>query len=71
MLNPMHRPMVGRPVGNKLTVRTRPAIGRKCSFCDVNLATYRAYDLAATDVLVDRVEGLIRETGQTGISFCG
>src|SRR6202042_1869075 len=38
-------------------------------FCDVNLDYISRYDLATTDVLVDRIESLIRETGQTGFHF--
>jgi radical SAM superfamily enzyme YgiQ (UPF0313 family) len=67
MLNPMHR-LWSDGRWNKLTV-AHGCYWKKCSFCDVNLDYISRYDLAATDVLVERVENLIRETGQTGFHF--
>jgi radical SAM superfamily enzyme YgiQ (UPF0313 family) len=67
MLNPMHR-LWSDGRWNKLTV-AHGCYWKKCSFCDVNLDYISRYDLASTDVLVDRIEGLIRETGQTGFHF--
>jgi len=67
MLNPMHR-LWSDGRWNRLTV-AHGCYWKKCSFCDVNLDYISRYDLASTDVLVDRVEGLIRETGQTGFHF--
>jgi radical SAM superfamily enzyme YgiQ (UPF0313 family) len=67
MLNPMHR-LWSDGRWNKLTV-AHGCYWKKCSFCDVNLDYISRYDLATTDVLIDRVEGLIRETGQTGFHF--
>ncbi|MEJ1961687.1 MAG: radical SAM protein [Gammaproteobacteria bacterium] len=67
MLNPMHR-LWSDGRWNKLTV-AHGCYWKKCSFCDVNLDYISRYDLAATDVLIDRVEALARETGQTGFHF--
>jgi radical SAM superfamily enzyme YgiQ (UPF0313 family) len=67
MLNPMHR-LWSDGRWNKLTV-AHGCYWKKCSFCDVNLDYISRYDLAATDVLIDRIESLIGETGQTGFHF--
>jgi radical SAM superfamily enzyme YgiQ (UPF0313 family) len=67
MLNPMHR-LWSDGRWNKLTV-AHGCYWKKCSFCDVNLDYISRYDLATTDVLLDRIESLIRETGQTGFHF--
>ena len=67
MLNPMHR-LWSDGHWNKLTV-AHGCYWKKCSFCDVNLDYISRYDLAATDVLIDRIESLVRETGQTGFHF--
>jgi hypothetical protein len=67
MLNPMHR-LWSDGRWNKLTV-AHGCYWKKCSFCDVNLDYISRYDLAVTDVLVDRIESLIDETGQTGFHF--
>jgi radical SAM superfamily enzyme YgiQ (UPF0313 family) len=67
MLNPMHR-LWSDGRWNKLTV-AHGCYWKKCSFCDVNLDYISRYDLASTDVLIERIESLIRETGQTGFHF--
>jgi radical SAM superfamily enzyme YgiQ (UPF0313 family) len=67
MLNPMHR-LWSDGRWNKLTV-AHGCYWKKCSFCDVNLDYISRYDLATTDVLIDRMEALIRDTGQTGFHF--
>ena len=67
MLNPMHR-LWSDGRWNKLTV-AHGCYWKKCSFCDVNLDYISRYDLAATDVLVGRIEALVHETGQTGFHF--
>jgi radical SAM superfamily enzyme YgiQ (UPF0313 family) len=67
MLNPMHR-LWSDGRWNKLTV-AHGCYWKKCSFCDVNLDYISRYDLASTDVLIDRIEALIHETGQTGFHF--
>lgn len=67
MLNPMHR-LWSDGRWNKLTV-AHGCYWKKCSFCDVNLDYISRYDLALTEVLVERIESLIGETGQTGFHF--
>ncbi len=67
MLNPMHR-LWSDGRWNKLTV-AHGCYWKQCSFCDVSLDYISRYDLAATDVLIDRIESLIDETGQTGFHF--
>jgi hypothetical protein len=67
LLNPMHR-LWSDGRWNKLTV-AHGCYWKKCSFCDVSLDYISRYDLASTDVLIDRIESLIRETGQTGFHF--
>jgi radical SAM superfamily enzyme YgiQ (UPF0313 family) len=64
MLNPMHR-LWSDGRWNKLTV-AHGCYWRKCTFCDITLDYIRRYDGAPADVLVDRVEALVRETGVTG-----
>ncbi|TDO98055.1 B12-binding domain-containing radical SAM protein [Marinomonas balearica] len=67
MLNPMHRIWSdGR--WNKLTI-AHGCYWRKCSFCDVSLDYIDRYDAAGADILIDRIEQLIEETGQTGFHF--
>lgn len=67
MLNPMHR-LWSDGRWNKLTV-AHGCYWKKCSFCDVNLDYISRYELATTDVLINRIESLVRETGQTGFHF--
>jgi radical SAM superfamily enzyme YgiQ (UPF0313 family) len=67
MLNPMHR-LWSDGRWNKLTV-AHGCYWKKCSFCDVDLDYISRYDLASTEVLIDRIESLMRETGQTGFHF--
>lgn len=67
MLNPMHRLWAdGR--WNKLTV-ARGCYWKKCTFCDVSLDYIARYESVAADVTVDRIEALVRETGETGFHF--
>jgi radical SAM superfamily enzyme YgiQ (UPF0313 family) len=53
---------------NKLTV-AHGCYWKKCSFCDVSLDYISRYDTAAAQVLADRIETIVRETGQTGFHF--
>ena len=64
MLNPMHR-LWSDGRWNKLTV-AHGCYWKKCSFCDVTLDYIGRYEPAAADLLVDRIEAMIAETGQTG-----
>ncbi len=67
MLNPMHRLWAdGR--WNKLTI-AHGCYWKKCTFCDITLDYIGRYDLASADLLVDRIEAIIAETGQTGFHF--
>ncbi|WP_137935901.1 radical SAM protein [Chitinivorax sp. B] len=67
MLNPMHR-LWSDGRWNKLTV-AHGCYWKKCSFCDVTLDYISRYEAASASVLVDRIEAIIAETGQTGFHF--
>ena len=67
MLNPMHR-LWSDGRWNKLTV-AHGCYWKKCSFCDVSLDYISRYDLATATVLADRIEAVVKETGQTGFHF--
>ena len=64
MLNPMHR-LWSDGRWNKLTV-AHGCYWKKCSFCDVSLDYISRYDAATATTLVDRIEAIVEETGQTG-----
>src|SRR5690606_24382070 len=67
MLNP--RPRLwsdGR--WNKLTV-AHGCYWKKCSFCDVSLDYIGRYEGASAQVLADRIDAIVAETGQTGFHF--
>jgi radical SAM superfamily enzyme YgiQ (UPF0313 family) len=67
MLNPMHR-LWSDARWNKLTV-AHGCYWKKCSFCDVSLDYISRYEALAAATLVDRIEAIIAETGQTGFHF--
>ena len=67
MLNPMHR-LWSDGRWNKLTV-AHGCYWKKCSFCDVSLDYISRYDAASAETLVDRIEAIVKETGQTGFHF--
>ena len=67
MLNPMHR-LWSDARWNKLTV-AHGCYWKKCSFCDVSLDYISRYDAVNATILVDRIEAIIEETGQTGFHF--
>lgn len=67
MLNPMHR-LWSDGRWNKLTV-AHGCYWKKCSFCDVSLDYISRYDAASAQTLVDRIEAIVRETGNTGFHF--
>jgi len=67
MANPMHR-LWSDGRWNKLTV-AHGCYWKKCTFCDVSLDYISRYDVASADVLVDRIESLVAETGTTGFHF--
>ena len=67
MLNPMHR-LWSDGRWNKLTV-AHGCYWKKCSFCDVSLDYISRYETASASLLVDRIEQIVEETGQTGFHF--
>jgi radical SAM superfamily enzyme YgiQ (UPF0313 family) len=67
MLNPMHR-LWSDGRWNKLTL-AHGCYWKKCNFCDVSLDYIGRYDPSSADLIVDRIEALVRETGQTGFHF--
>ncbi|HEX5060210.1 MAG TPA: radical SAM protein [Kofleriaceae bacterium] len=67
MLNPMHR-LWSDGRWNKLTI-AHGCYWKQCTFCDVSLDYIARYDRAPADLLVDRIEAMIAETGQTGFHF--
>jgi Radical SAM superfamily len=67
VLNPMHRIWSdGR--WNKLTI-AHGCYWSKCAFCDTNLDYIGKYDEAGAEIIVNRIEQLIIETGETGFHF--
>ena len=67
MLNPMHR-LWSDGRWNKLTV-AHGCYWKQCSFCDVSLDYISRYETASASILVDRIERIVAETGQTGFHF--
>ena len=67
LLNPMHR-LWSDGHWNKLTV-AHGCYWKKCSFCDVTLDYISRYEAASAELLVDRIEQVVAETGQTGFHF--
>jgi hypothetical protein len=65
--NPMHR-LWSDGRWNKLTV-AHGCYWKRCTFCDVDLDYIKRYDPASARVLVDRIDALIAETGETGFHF--
>lgn len=67
MLNPMHR-LWSDGRWNKLTI-AHGCYWKKCTFCDITLDYISRYDPVHADLLVDRIEAIVKETGQTGFHF--
>jgi hypothetical protein len=67
MANPMHR-LWSDGRWNKITI-AHGCYWHKCSFCDTNLGYIKRFDSAPVAVLVDRIEQIIAQTGQTGFHF--
>lgn len=65
--NPMHR-LWSDGRWNKLTLAHGCYWG-KCTFCDISLDYIKTYEATTAKVLADRIEELIRQTGQTGFHF--
>ena len=53
---------------NKLTV-AHGCYWKRCSFCDVTLDYIGRYETAPATLLVDRIEQIVAQTGQTGFHF--
>ena len=66
-LNPMHR-LWSDGHWNKLTV-AHGCYWKQCTFCDVGLDYIGRYEVTPGQVLVDRIEALIDETGRRGFHF--
>ncbi|MEO6775361.1 MAG: radical SAM protein [Kofleriaceae bacterium] len=67
MLNPMHR-LWSDGRWNKLTI-AHGCYWKKCTFCDITLDYIARYDPVHADLLVDRIEAIVAETGQAGFHF--
>ncbi len=67
VLNPMHR-LWSDGRWNKLTV-AHGCYWKRCSFCDVTLDYIGRYEAAPAELLADRIEQIIAQTGQTGFHF--
>ncbi|MCE9577921.1 MAG: radical SAM protein [Deltaproteobacteria bacterium] len=67
MLNPMHR-LWSDGRWNKLTI-AHGCYWKQCTFCDVTLDYIARYERAPAELLVDRIEAMVAETGQTGFHF--
>jgi radical SAM superfamily enzyme YgiQ (UPF0313 family) len=67
MLNPMHR-MWSYGRWNKL-ILAHGCYWKGCNFCDISLDYIERYEEQAADRIVDQIEQLIAETGQTGFHF--
>ncbi|NBT59346.1 radical SAM protein, partial [bacterium] len=66
-LNPMHR-LWSDGRWNKLTL-AHGCYWKKCTFCDVSLDYINRYEPQGAKLIVDRIEQLIQETGETGFHF--
>lgn len=67
VVNPMHR-MWSDGRWNKLTMAHGCYWG-KCTFCDISLDYIKIYEPIAAGLLCDRMEELIRQTGEYGFHF--
>lgn len=67
VVNPMHR-MWSDGRWNKLTMAHGCYWG-KCTFCDISLDYIKLYEPIAASLLVDRMETMMKQTGQNGFHF--
>lgn len=67
VVNPMHR-LWSDGRWNKLTMAHGCYWG-KCTFCDISLDYIKVYEPIAARILCNRMEELIRQTGETGFHF--
>jgi hypothetical protein len=67
IVNPMHK-MWSDGRWNKLTMAHGCYWG-KCTFCDISLDYIKIYEPVAARLIVDRIEELVTQTGETGFHF--
>ena len=67
LANPMHR-LWSDGRWNKLTLAHGCYWG-KCSFCDISLDYIARYEPITPDILCDRIEEIVKQTGETGFHF--
>ncbi len=67
MPNPMHR-LWSDGRWNKLTI-AHGCYWKKCSFCDISLDYIGRFDQSPARILVDKMESLAAQTGETGFHF--
>lgn len=67
IINPMHR-LWSDGRWNKLTLAHGCYWG-KCTFCDVTLDYIKRYEPVTAELLCDRIETIIQQTGQNGFHF--
>jgi hypothetical protein len=67
IVNPMHR-MWSDGRWNKLTMAHGCYWG-KCTFCDISLDYIKVYEPIAANLLCDRMEEMITQTGQNGFHY--
>lgn len=67
MPNPMHR-LWSDFRWNKL-ILAHGCYWKKCTFCDVSLDYIKRFEPARVDTVVENIERLVAETGQTGFHF--
>jgi radical SAM superfamily enzyme YgiQ (UPF0313 family) len=67
IVNPMHR-MWSDGRWNKLTLAHGCYWG-KCTFCDITLDYIKNYEPSTAQLLCDRIEEIIKQTGQNGFHF--
>jgi hypothetical protein len=67
MLNPMHR-FWSDLFWNKLML-AHGCYWHQCSFCDVSLDYIKRYEISPTDLTIERMKRLHRESGSSGFHF--
>jgi hypothetical protein len=67
VVNPMHRMWTDKR-WNKLTI-SHGCYWRQCSFCDVSLDYIGNYQNTTAEILVDKIEKIIADTGISGFHF--
>lgn len=67
MANPMHR-LWSDGRWNKLTM-AHGCYWKKCTFCDISLDYIKNYEPINANIICDRIEELMSQTGETGFHF--